>query len=277
MRTATLQPDLAEAKRHLDLLDRESSEFLLTAFDDNKDRAPLPPRAFYDIPSKKFQELQRLNESGYGIFVTVNKTLSHKRTDADISEYRAVWIENDTGNIIDTPIKPSFVVESSPGKTHRYFLVEGLTYFQRIALQQKLVDEFDSDPAATDAPRVLRLAGFHHVKVSLNKGLTGTPHKVRIIEENDARPLPASELMDLFGLPFHLAGLVRCSGQVAEKYAKLVGDLSIAYEKIIKDQDKEKFINIIQNIRHCMGIGDTKSHPELSLERLDEILDEVSP
>ena len=62
------------------------------------------------------------------------------------------------------PIEPHITVESSPGKYHRYILVEDAPLDEVEAVQQRLVDDFGSDPNAKDISRVLRLPGFDHMK-----------------------------------------------------------------------------------------------------------------
>lgn len=275
--SAVLKPDLAEAKRHIQLLTgNRNAKCCFVALDDNKDHTPLPAKTFYGTLSKLTPELEILNRDGCGIFISVNQTTGKKRTDADILKYRAVIIENDSGTSIETPITPSFVIESSPGKTHSYFLVDNLTHFQRTALQQLLADEYGSDPAATDSARVLRLAGFYHQKKDERKGLTGNPHLVTIIEDNDPEPIQAADLLGPFGVPFKLADLVNYSDKVKAKYLKMVSELESAYRQALKGDDISQHIETIEKIKRFVSIGDSNSHPELSPELLDSILVEFA-
>ena len=87
------------------------------------------------------------------------------------------------------------VVESSPGKYHRYILTESANLDQFEPVQQRLVDDFGSDRNAKDRSRVLRLPGFYHQKVNARKGLVGTPHMVRVIRQSGAPPLPWGEVL----------------------------------------------------------------------------------
>ena len=76
------------------------------------------------------------------------------------------------------------VVESSPGKYHRYVLTDVAPLDEFEAVQQRLVDDYGSDPKAKDRARVLRLPGFYHKK------RPEQPHLVRLVHESCAQPLP---------------------------------------------------------------------------------------
>ena len=84
---------------------------------------------------------------------------------------------------IDLPLEPQIVVNTSPGKYHRYLLVDGVPLHEFDSKQQSMVDHYGSDPAATGINRVLRLPGFFHQKISSKKGLTGKPFMVRLVDD----------------------------------------------------------------------------------------------
>ena len=115
-----------------------------------------------------------LNERKYGIYVTVNQTKSVKRTAADITLCRAVWHDDDGGATIPE-LEPSITVETSPGKYHRYWLIEGGTtdFDTWKAFMKRFAVKYNSDKSATDLARVMRLPGFYHQKAE--------PHEVHII------------------------------------------------------------------------------------------------
>ena len=69
-------------------------------------------------------DFERMNNKGAGIFVTINRTDLRGRTMGNFRGVRAVWAELDNGMPDDEwPLKPSMVVESSPGKHHVYWLL----------------------------------------------------------------------------------------------------------------------------------------------------------
>jgi hypothetical protein len=107
--------------------------------------------------------LARLNEEGAGIFVTVNAT-NGRRTAADITALRALFIDEDGPRTIALKLPPSIVVRSARGN-HIYWLLsleqkrEAFT-----ASQKQLAKVYKSDPTVCDLPRVRRLPGFAHRK-----------------------------------------------------------------------------------------------------------------
>src|SRR5262249_29637637 len=90
--------------------------------------------------------------------------------------------EDDAGHGGPFPLDPSLVVESSPGKFHRYWLVadhwaadeRGRMDFAGV--MERLIESYGSDKNAKDISRVLRLPGFLHRKDPAR------PHMVHIIE-----------------------------------------------------------------------------------------------
>lgn len=57
--------------------------------------------------------------------MVVNETDGNGRKAEDVRRVRAVWQEDDNGWEGDFPLSPSIVVQSSIGKYHRYWLVDG--------------------------------------------------------------------------------------------------------------------------------------------------------
>lgn len=189
----SLMPDLAMAARHLMLLDEEAEFFTFQTFTDAKDRPRPDPLA--QIRHGGMEDLgswlAARNQAGAGVFVTVNATDGHGRSLANITRVRAVWQECDRGDEPPLPVEPHLSVESSPGKRHHYVMVEGLPIDLFEAVQQRLVDDYGSDPSAKDRARVLRLAGFYHLKDPTRT------HRVVIVHESARQPTPWGDLQAL--------------------------------------------------------------------------------
>jgi hypothetical protein len=66
--------------------------------------------------------------------------------------------------VIDGPLAPSIIVQSSPGKFHAYWLVNDLPLVDFSGFQKALAHRFSGDPSVCDLPRVLRVPGFLHRK-----------------------------------------------------------------------------------------------------------------
>lgn len=196
-------PDLDQARRFLQILDPNADMrsiienrpdgFTFQTFDDSKTRKDRTMiRIFTNTLGGAADTLTTLNKRGAGIFVTVNETDGRGRKLANLERIRCVWVEDDEGLGIAAPLEPHLVTETSPGKFHKLFLVDGLTVEQHARVQDVLVAEYGSDPNAKDAVRVLRVPGFYHMK--------GKPFMVRLIHESCTRPYTAEQVLEAFGI-----------------------------------------------------------------------------
>lgn len=185
-----LQPDLGHAAQHLMLLDETAEAFTFQCFTDGEDAPDPDPLAKWrhGTLDDLADWLTAMNRKGAGIFVTVNETDGRGRSKDNIVRARALWQEADRGDEPSLPVEPHIVIESSPGKHHRYILVDDLPLELFEAVQQRMVDDFGSDSNAKDRARVLRLAGFFHLKDPEH------PHMVRIIEQSSRLPYAWPEL-----------------------------------------------------------------------------------
>ena len=113
------------------------------------------------------KKLNALNKAGYGIFVTVNETDGKDIKGANVTRVRALFADFDASplsNLDRIPLKPSFSVNTSPGKHHAYWLIDDCPLDQFKPMQQKLAQILDSDPAVCDLGRIMRVPGFYHLK-----------------------------------------------------------------------------------------------------------------
>jgi len=185
--------DRAEAERYLQRLDPSASSWTFQTFVDEKGKKnPSVTGVLIGSLVNHWNELDRRNRNGAGVFITVNQTNDKGRKKNDVTGIRALWQEDDRGDTPSLPTKPHMVVESSPGKYHRYIITDGGPVEEFEPVQQRLVNDYGSDPNAKDRSRVLRLPGFLHLK-NPNK-----PHLVRIIKTTDALPLPWEKVKQLF-------------------------------------------------------------------------------
>ena len=116
------------------------------------------------------------------MFVTVNETDGQGRKTANITRVRAVFVDTDGADI--EPIRaaqPHILVESSPGNYHAYWLVSGAPLHEFKAAQKAMIEAWGTDKGVNDLPRVMRLPGFLHQKVSAQKGLAGSPFMVQMV------------------------------------------------------------------------------------------------
>jgi len=187
-----MTPDISAAAHHLHLLDEEAESFTYQTFDDSPKKDPKLARIIHGSieDPKVFLELIRLSQAGAGVFVTVNATDGHGRKTENITRVRAIWVEQDTAGGAQLPVDPHIVIESSPGKYHKYVLVDDAPLSEFKGVQMRMVTSYASDPNARDISRVLRLAGFPHQK--------SDPWMVRIIEEHRIPPLKWGKAKTIF-------------------------------------------------------------------------------
>lgn len=180
--------NLDMAREFLEALDPEAEYFTFQTFTDAKPRPRPDPLAGHKTGSldELAQWLISRNERGAGVFVTVNETDGKGRERENITRARAVWQEDD-GEGKPLPLEPHIEVESSPGKAHRYILVDGMTTDEQQAVQRRLVTEYGSDPDAATLERVLRVPGFYHRK--------GKPHQVRLLKAERFLPYPRDRVL----------------------------------------------------------------------------------
>jgi hypothetical protein len=214
-RPQDLALDFDEAARHARLLDPDADRFLWCSYDDDKARVklaiaaakvndlPLPPPAFHHLPGRiddpRVQRLMQEHQAdGWAVSVTVNGMNADRRKLENVASIRAVWAEMDNGEPPEPwPLPPSFTVETSPGKSHYYWLIDPEAPLNRGefgGIMMCMVERFGSDPDAKDPTRALRLAGTWNLKPGR------PPHLARIIQETGAR-YTAEELIAKFPAP----------------------------------------------------------------------------
>lgn len=186
---------LKAARDFLELLDPEATCFTFQTFGDRDRSDKELVRQFHGSLDGHADELQDLNSRGAGIFVTISATDGKGRKAENITHVRAIWQEDDNGGEHDFPLAPSIVVESSPGKFHRYWLLtdkaDVSSEFGQLfpGVMETMVRQYGSDPNAKDLPRVLRLPGFLHQK--------GEAHLVGLIG-GDRQRYSTDEILSAF-------------------------------------------------------------------------------
>jgi hypothetical protein len=224
---AVTECDFAEAERFLTTLDEDADRWTFQTIDDDKSRRDLSlTRTLHGTLEEHRELLTTLNAAGAGIFVTVNRTDFTGRKLENITGIRALWQEADRGDEPPLPMEPHITVESSPGRYHRYVIVEGLSVEDFRPVQQRLVDDYGSDPNAKDAARVLRLPGFFHRKKE--------PYLVRILDTSSEQPLSRERALELFPPVVRRAPELR---SVAIAPTKLDNPLAVATALEILDPD----------------------------------------
>lgn len=187
--------DIEQAQTMLDMLAPDGKGLTFQTFDDNADRGSKGViKQFHGALSTHAQSLAQFNERGAGVFITINATDGKARTKKNITAVRAVYVDFDSADpkrldmLLNLPLPPSLIVESSTDKHHAYWIADGIPLDSFTQWQKTLISYFkmigdEPDEAVHDLPRVMRLVGFNHCKVSSKKGLTGDAVMTKIVHQ----------------------------------------------------------------------------------------------
>ena len=178
----------------LSRLDENASFFTFQTFDDNAERKNRSlAKIFHGSLEEHFSELRSLQKRGAGVFVTVNETDGAGRTNNNIKRVRALFVDLDgtpLESVASAPIEPHMMIESSPGRYHVYWFVEGCPLEHFSLMQQALAEQFGGDLKVKDLARVMRLPGFLHQK--------SEPHRTDILDDKAFPPVSFSEFEKKF-------------------------------------------------------------------------------
>lgn len=179
--------DLGMAQQFLTILDEEAEVFCFRTIDP---RERLPTINHTGTLEQVAPDLQRANAAGCGVYVVMNEGGHDTKA---ITRVRAVFADLDGAPldpVIACGLEPHMIVETSPGKWHVHWLVDGLALADFTRVQLAIAAAFAGDKKVHDLPRIMRLPGFNHTK--------GEPFPVRIIHESGAVPYSAQRVMQQF-------------------------------------------------------------------------------
>ena len=185
--------DQTEAERFLKLLDSDTSGFILSSFDDDKERdrrrragleKGVLPEQRYGAITKMGPWIAHRHQLGANVCCTVQAMKRQHRLADDVSYIRTIFGEFDEAPRKNFPLEPSIIVESSPGHQHIYWLTDPehpLPIDGFDGVQKRIVLDYGADANAKDLARTLRLPGTWNLKPGRE------PHQVKIIYEAGAR------------------------------------------------------------------------------------------
>lgn len=184
--TATNLPD---AQAFLAFLNPDADIWTFQTFGEGRATPPTLPATRHGTLDQCAGWLEEQNARGAGVFVTINETDGQGRKTANVTRVRALFADFDNpppgtlARLKGDTMPPTLIVESSAGKYHAYWAVDGdmpLEHFK--PLQRAIAQHWGSDAAVCDLSRVMRLPGFQHLK--------GEPQPVRLIECDGHRYSP---------------------------------------------------------------------------------------
>jgi putative DNA primase/helicase len=189
---------LAEAERFLAALDPSAEVFCFQTFDDNPDRA-LKNKKLSWCDTGTFGDLKSsliwANNRHAGVFVAINPTDGRGRTKKNVTGVRAIMLDLDgtpIDPVLECPLKPHIITETSPGHYHVFWRVDGLSLDRFEDVQRGLAKRFDGDPAVATPERCTRLPGFFHCKDIENR------FRVRVITLSEHAAYKAEEVLETF-------------------------------------------------------------------------------
>lgn len=241
-----MEIDTAMAARFLAALADDDVHTFQT-FDDSKRGIRGLTRILHGTFERHAHLLQSLNLKGAGVFVMVNRGDGMGRKADNVTGCRALFVDLDGSPIepvLDAPIPPRIVVESSQGKWHAYWPVADLPPMHFTASQKVLAGLFRADQRVHDKPRVMRLPGFFHNKAK--------PFQTRLVRV-ESLPLTWAEMAQAFALREH----TRLPNAIAD------GDRNTTLFKLAASA-KRKGVPEEQQVAKALLVNARRCNPPLS-------------
>lgn len=144
------------------------------------------------------QKLLSANAEGYEVAMLINYSDTGGRRNKDIADVNALFVDFDGLDttpemILDLPVKPHLVTETSPGNFHAYWKINDCMLDDFAFLQCRLATKLSGDPSVTDLCRVMRMPGTINWK-------RGKPFLCKIVYiDIDAKPI-GLDFEDIMGL-----------------------------------------------------------------------------
>ena len=138
------------------------------------------------VKVETWEEAQRWNRQGFGIFWTVNEFRDGVRRIDHLQQILAWAVDMDDGTKADmvtrlqnAPLVPSSVIETKRGFQAYWRAKDAVKEHWNALVLDRLVPYFGADKNARDLARILRVPGFLHLKDPTK------PFKVRTVWKND--------------------------------------------------------------------------------------------
>jgi hypothetical protein len=154
------------ALRHVELVTgAPDTEVYLRFLDDTKTGRPAAER--YGTIENMWPVILDFQRQHYGVFLIPNATEAAGAfvCDSDVKIVRAAFIDADgVAEPNEWHVLPAFLVRTSPGKWHAYWIATGIAVAEFQQLQRRLAAHYATDAAICNPSRVMRLAGTIHWK-----------------------------------------------------------------------------------------------------------------
>jgi hypothetical protein len=244
---------VSDIDRFLSLLAPESDRHLfLTIAESPWAKANLPRIRLHEGRFEHLaEELNLRNTRGCGVHLAVNELDAadpKKRTAANVRRIRVVWQEDDDGWRGEFPLAPSIVIQTSPGRFHRYWLVEG--YWPAdddgrsdfSAVMAGMVANHGSDPNPIDICRALRVPGFKHMKEA--------SHLVELLDDNGQR-YTRERIVEAFAVTPEAITAKPDTGEAQIDWPRVIDAL-----KVIPSDERPDWIKVGMALHHSYDGSD---------------------
>lgn len=110
------------------------------------------------------EQLLQANDDGFEIAMLINHSDTGGRKNEDIGNINSFYVDFDDKkitleNILNLPVKPHLVTETSPGNYHAYWLVDDCCLDVFPVIQYQLAVKLGGDTSVRDPSRVMRVPG----------------------------------------------------------------------------------------------------------------------
>jgi hypothetical protein len=212
--------------------------------------------AYTDIKDK----LDKWNNWGIGIFITINKTDGTGRRVENIIKVRALFADLDGSPldpILEAKLEPHMIIESSKGRYHAYWLVDDCPLDKFSMYQKAIAKKFNSDPKVCDLPRVMRLPGFNHCK--------GEPYPVKVKWHNSRSPYFLKDIEEGLGLELEQneKSTVKSSSSTSKRTNKTITSDNNSNKRFVDGRRNNDLFKVA-----CALIGRGEPYENIKLELL---------
>jgi len=143
-------------------------------------------------------QLAAANDSGAGVFTTINPLLGAIRRASEVASVHGQFLDLDgpaLGPVLAVMPTPHVIVETSPEKFHVHWAVHDCHLDQFKTCQAALARRFGGDPAVCDLPRLTRVPGYNHQKLNKATGELSEPFLSSIIAQYHGPAYSLAELL----------------------------------------------------------------------------------
>lgn len=143
------------------------------------------PRTLFGTLKEHDNALMALNAKGMNVAMAIN-AMQGERTSKAATKVNAIFVDDDSGSAelstyLSLSFPPHLVVESSPGKLHPYWLLDGCATAEFGSVQLALASRFRTDTKVCDLARVMRMPGTFNCKYE-------EPYMSRLVHCETSRP-----------------------------------------------------------------------------------------